>query len=431
MALERLFPADFSPRQHHDEATDCNLPERWAVGYDELTPYYAAAERLYRVRGTIDPLRHEKDFSHLEPPPLSPVNQELWDHLAGKGLHPYRLPMACEFVPGCEGCQGYLCANNCKNNSTNICLEPAVNQYGAELLDECNVTKLEANGHEVTAVRGDYRGEKLVLRGRVIVLAAGALATPDLLLRSTSRHWPNGLANESGWVGRNLMRHHIDLYAVFPTHREKLSGNVKEIAFNDFYINGRQKLGSVQSFGYLPETDVIAADIEQDIRNGALPWAIFPFKLVRPVLKAQLARTRSKVIVLATILEDLPYSENMILPRLSDREPLSLKYRIRDYDRLRIELFRKEVRRVLKPYRVMLIKQAEKNKMLAHVAGTCRFGVDPTDSVVDANNRAHGLSNLYVADASFFPSSGGTNPALTIAANALRVADVLLAEGKC
>jgi len=81
---------------------------------------------------------------------------------------------------------------------------------------------------------------------------------------------------------------------------------------------------------------------------------------------------------------------------------------------------------VLRPYRVRLVKQAENNRLLAHVCGTCRFGTDPKDSVLDAHNRAHGLSNLYIVDGSFFPSSGGTNPALTIAANALRVADHLI-----
>jgi choline dehydrogenase-like flavoprotein len=62
------------------------------------------------------------------------------------------------------------------------------------------------------------------------------------------------------------------------------------------------------------------------------------------------------------------------------------------------------------------------NTAIAHVCGTCRFGDDPAASVLDRDCRAHGLDNLYVADASCFASSGGINPSLTIAANALRVA---------
>jgi choline dehydrogenase-like flavoprotein len=85
--------------------------------------------------------------------------------------------------------------------------------------------------------------------------------------------------------------------------------------------------------------------------------------------------------------------------------------------------------RSLRPYWFLRLHQAEKNRMLAHACGTCRFGLDPADSVLNADNRAHGIDNLYVVDASFFPSSGGTNPSLTIAANALRVAQKLLQSG--
>ena len=99
-----------------------------------------------------------------------------------------------------------------------------------------------------------------------------------------------------------------------------------------------------------------------------------------------------------------------------------LAYRLGSHERMRIKSMRDEMRRALAGLSPMLIKQAENNQRLAHVCGTCRAGEHPAVSVVDADCRAHGLDNLYVADASIFPSSAGTNPALTIAANALRVA---------
>lgn len=102
---------------------------------------------------------------------------------------------------------------------------------------------------------------------------------------------------------------------------------------------------------------------------------------------------------------------------------------MRPQDERRIDGFRQRMREVLKPYSFSIVKQADNNQRIAHVCGTCRFGNDPATSVLDADNRAHGLDNLYVVDASFFPSSGGTNPSLTIAANALRVADHLIAAG--
>jgi choline dehydrogenase-like flavoprotein len=71
------------------------------------------------------------------------------------------------------------------------------------------------------------------------------------------------------------------------------------------------------------------------------------------------------------------------------------------------------------------VLSGENNLNFGHTCGTCRFGEDPTTSVLNRDNRAHDVENLYVVDASFFPSSGGTNPSLTIAANALRAAEAM------
>jgi choline dehydrogenase-like flavoprotein len=355
--------------------------------------------------------------------PLSPVSEELKGFFLSKGLHPYPMPMACEFVSGCQCCQGYLCEKNCKNDSTRICLEPALTQYGAQLLDECEILKLEATRKNVTGVVCLWRGRKLTLRGAKFVLAAGALQTPKILLSSVSSEWLNGLANESGLVGKNLMRHLIDLYAIFPKKRYELSGNLKELSFNDLYILNGQKFGAVQSFGPMPHASVITEKMEQDLCNSSFSWSASLFKLIKPVIKTLFARIFSQCIIFAATLEDLPYRDNMV--QLVDNR-ISLKYRISEHDRIRLKTFREELRKIFKPYRFILIKQAENNERIAHICGTCRFGINPEESVLDAYNRAHRLSNLYVVDSSFFPSSGGTTPALTIAANALRVADHII-----
>ncbi|MBE9535111.1 MAG: GMC family oxidoreductase [Proteobacteria bacterium] len=432
MAMERFFPADFTPKRYYPEATESTLPECWPITYEELQPYYEGAERLYRVRGTADPLRGDETLGHLPPPLPCPGSQELHDFLRGKGLNPYRLPIACEYVSGCRGCQGFLCARNCRNDSVRICLEPALTQFGAHLVDECEVLKLEATRSLVTGVVCSWRGHELTLRAKIVVLAAGALATPKILLESASPAWPYGLANDSGLVGRNLMRHYIDLYAVFPKARQGLPGNLKELAFNDFYIAGGQKLGTVQSFGAMPPASVIVESMEQELREGSLIGAAWLFKLAKPMVKPVLNHLFSRSIILATIMEDLPYKDNLVMlseqPDSHGRSRLALKYRIREYDSARIKAFREKVRATLMPYRFILIKQADNNERLAHVCGTCRFGLDRNESVLDANNRAHGLPNLYVVDSSFFPSSAGTNPALTIAANALRVSEKILSK---
>jgi len=431
MAMERFFPADFAPRQRFPEASESTLPEHWPISYAQLAPYYNAAEELFRLRGTRDPLRADHDAATLRPPPpLTPVAADLVDFLGAKGMHPYRLPMACEFVDGCETCQGYLCAKNCKNDASKICLAPALAQHGAKLLDECEVLRLEASRASVTALVCRWGGVERKLRGKRIILAAGALETPRILLGSANADWPDGVANDSGLVGKNLMRHHIDLYLIDPKVKGEFDNRRKEFAFNDFYLHDGQKLGSVQSFGRLPPAPVLNASLADDLRQGPVPWTASLLPLAKPFLAPALAKMVGARMILATTLEDLPYANNAVsLPRLeggAHDARLSLTYQVRRSDKARIVRFRRHMKKLLRPYSFSIVKQAENNQRIAHVCGTCRFGSDPATSVLDANNRAHGIANLYVVDASFFPSSGGTNPSLTIAANALRVAAHLI-----
>jgi choline dehydrogenase-like flavoprotein len=430
MALERFSRDDFAPRRRHPQADGAALPETWPIGYDALRPYYRQAEALFRVRGTADPLTADDDAPRfLPPPPLSPANQELHDFLAGKGLHPYRLPSACEFAPGCRGCQGFLCSRGCKNDAGRICVEPALRRHGAHLIDRCRVLRLEAEGDRVTGVVCQWHGQRVVLRGATVVLAAGALATPAILLRSRSREWPTGLANASDLVGRNLMRHCVDLYAVFTRARPRADDNVKEIAFNDLNGGNSEKLGSVQSFGRLPDASILVEALEEDLRRGRVPALAVLFRLAKPIVKHGLRRQLSRAVLLASVLEDLPYQENRVtVSESGDDAGIVVTYGIHRYERDRIAAMRDRLAKLLRPYRTMMMKQAKNNERLAHACGTCRFGRDPADSVLDPDNRAHGLANLYVVDASFFPSSAGTNPSLTIAANALRVAERLLSK---
>jgi choline dehydrogenase-like flavoprotein len=430
-ALERFFPQDFSPRQNHPDATSASLPEHWPVAYEEMVPYYQQAESLYRVRGSADPLGAAPQPTYPPPPPLCSATQELEQRLAGKGLHTYRVPQACEFVPGCEGCQGFLCQKECKNDAARICLRPALDNHGAQLLGDCEVISLEATRDAVTGVVCRQRGkDKVSLTGDLVILAAGALETPRILLSSATDDWPDGLANDSGLVGRNLMRHCVDMYAVPAGRNKEIPGNRKEIAFNDFYIADGQKFGTVQSFGALPPAAIIVEEMQWQLENSRQRWLAPLFRIGKPVLRQIVSTLLARRMVFASIMEDLPYLDNRVQlsasPSSGGRKGLELRYHVPPEDQRRIQLFRRKVQDAFRPSRVMLLQQAENNTRIAHACGTCRFGDNPADSVLDRTNRAHGLENLYVVDASFFPSSGGTNPALTIAANALRVADILL-----
>lgn len=165
--------------------------------------------------------------------------------------------------------------------------------------------------------------------------------------------------------------------------------------------------------------DVLADDIAQ--RYTALAGMLFrPLApLVGRYLEHRLAGSR----ILAALMEDLPYADNRI--ELAGDGGVQLHYRLHATERRRIARMRSTMKDLLAPFRPMLIKQAESNERLAHACGTCRFGEDAGTNVLRPDNRAHDVDNLYVVDASFFPSSAGINPSLTIAANALRVAEAI------
>ena len=217
MVCERFFVADFTPRQNFRDPGDSTVPEAWPISYEQMAPWYAEAEKLLGVRGQPDPLRPEAAEVGLPAaPPFSPENQSLVNYLAGRGLHPYHLPMACDYTDGCATCQTYLCPQSCKNDAARNGVLPAVTEHGAQLLAECRVVRLEADRTRVQQVICQRRSDMLALKANVVVLAAGALATPVLLLNSRSGEWPRGLANGSDWVGRNLMRHLLDPIEIWP-----------------------------------------------------------------------------------------------------------------------------------------------------------------------------------------------------------------------
>jgi choline dehydrogenase-like flavoprotein len=418
MVCERFFVRDFTPRENFRDPGDSTVPEAWPVSYDQMAPWYTEAEKLLGVRGQPDPLRPEAAEVDLPAaPPFSADNQPLVDYLAGRGLHPYHLPMACDYNEGCTTCQTYLCHQSCKNDAARNGLSPAIAEHGARLLTECRVVRLDADRSQVRQVICEHRSGKLALKAKVVVLAAGALATPVLLLNSQSGEWPRGLANGSDWVGRNFMRHLLEPIEIWPEPDRKITAANKEIGLNDFYFWEGQKYGTVQSFGAIPPMEWVTN------RPGPRGKAL---RLMRPAVQRIYERFFTGGLVLAAMLEDLPYLDNRVLlsdrPSLDGRQRLRIQYRLHPNEVERRGVFLRQIKEVLKPFRKMPVGSGKDNSNLGHVCGTCRFGTDPKTSVLDPQNRAHEVDNLYVVDTSFFPSSAGLNPSLTVAANALRVA---------
>jgi choline dehydrogenase-like flavoprotein len=423
--LERFMPSDFSPGKHFSEVCGSTLPESWPISYDELEPYYERAERLFRVRGTADPSHPRPGAPLPEPPPLNEQDRDVFALFERKGLHPYRIHIGCRFVEGCDGCSGRVCLRECKSDAGWICVVPAL-ERGARLLTECEVLRIDADARSVRGVVCRWRGRELVVRGRIVALAAGALMTPILLLNSKSEHWPDGLANRSGVVGRNLMVHTGDMIAV-RSSKPAVPGFNKSLSINDLYFADGRKLGNLQSVGVQVDTGSVLAHLQTTLSKGPR-WLR---RLAHPLLLRVLARVGAwyfrRSVVFGSIVEDLPYLENRVVPDPSAKSGMRFHYRYMAELAERNALFRKKLSQALGWSRVVSLTRAM-NLNFGHPCGTVRFGDDPASSALDRNNRAHGIDNLYVVDASFFPSSGGTNPSLTIAANALRVADEIAAR---
>jgi choline dehydrogenase-like flavoprotein len=298
-----------------------------------------------------------------------------------------------------------------KSDADVLCVRPALREQSVTLLTGVKVTKLEtdASGRAVTRVVGESRGERVEFAADVVVVSCGAINSAALLLRSASDKHPNGLANGSGRVGRNYMCH-VNSMLVALSLEPNPTNFHKTFALTDYYFGDdefRFPMGAVQLMGKA-HPEVLA--------EGAPPGT--PKKI--------LALMASHGIPFWLTSEDLPDPENRVT--LAPDGRIRLAYR--DGDVAGHQQLHERLKALLAEAGMDSEKLIPTNFYVggripiagvAHQCGTARFGRDPKSSVLDLDCRAHEVDNLYVVDGAFFPSSGAVNPALTIAANALRV----------
>ncbi len=422
-ALLRMRERDFEEVRHAD-----GISPAWPVGYAELEPYYTEAERLYRVHGErgSDPTEPwaSAPYSH---PAVShePRIQRLHDDLVRIGRKPFPLPMGVllderrpERSPciRCETCDGFPCLVNAKSDAHVICVNPALKHQNVTLLTNALVTRLEVDGtgRDVRRVHVDRDGAKETYSADLVVVACGAVNSAALLLRSACDLHPRGLANRSGVVGRHYMCHNNSALIALskdpnPTRFQKTLG------LNDFYFGDDHYPFPMGHIAMLGKQDM------ESLRGGAPAFA--------PGIVLDAIGKHTLDFWLTT--EDLPDPQNRVV--LRDDGAIELRYRennVEPHRRLTQKL--KEMleaigcdHRHLIPHALYLGKKIP-IAGVAHQCGTIRFGEDAERSALDRNGQAHDVENLFVADASVFPSSSAVNPALTIMAHALRLGDHIL-----
>ena len=406
--LYRLRREDFEEMEHVD-----GISPAWPIDYDTLAPYYDCAERLYHVHGErgVDPTEPPRGPFPYAPIPHSPAIEDIVDGLRQQGLHPSPLPLGL-IRPGdengcrlCNTCNSFPCRIDAKSDAEVCGIQPAVAHPNVELWTNAFARRLltDPSGKQVEAVEVERNGELIRVGASQFVISCGAVNSAALLLRSANSVHRNGLANSSGLVGRRYMAHLATMMQGFHPLRKNETVFQKTVAINDFYLRGpdtRYPLGQIQSQGRTHA--VMAQTVVPWVPLGAYEWWV------------------ARGVDWLVMSEDLPRRDNRVM--LDSQGRIVLHYRpnnLRPHRRLVRETTR--ILHRLGFWKVM--KHSHNSKNTTHQCGTLVFGKDPRTSVLDPWCRAHDVENLFVVDASFFPSSAAVNPGLTIVAQALRVAD--------
>ncbi|AGT11285.1 GMC oxidoreductase [Paracoccus aminophilus] len=408
-----------------------DLPERphptggWPVGYGELAPYFERAERYFHISGETDPLDPQAPALPYPARALSSTDQTICDSLRRDGLHPYQTHMAARFLPGCENCFGRRCAKRCKMDGRTAGVLPALETGRVALLDRCEVVEITA-GDQVSAITCRREGEEFTLSARAYVVAAGGLGTPALLARSRSESWPAGIGNRHDVLGRNLMFHLSEIVAIWPGKgADRDDGESRSISFRDLYYGNGQRFGLIQSMGLTAGYGEVLFALQNRFDVSRLR-ALRPLRQALRIPALAAAKLLGPARLFVGVLEDLPYADNRLIAGDPGSDRLEFSYRISPELQNRRAAFRQAMRKAFRANRHIFMGNSPQLNF-AHPCGTARFGEDPKTSVLDRDCRVHGVSNLYVADSSFMPTSNGVNPSLTIAANALRVAERIAA----
>lgn len=408
--LPRFRESDFAAIEHADGTSPA-----WPITYAELEPYYGAAEQMFWVHANkgedpTDPWR-STDYPH-QGLQHEGAMARLVDSARRQGLHPFAAPQALDRRPGgncvlCYTCDSFACMVDAKGDADVAAIRPALSaeSRNVRLLTNAEVTRLDTDdaGRTVTSAQILHHGRRIQVRAKRFVLACGAVNTAALLMRSRSDTHPGGLANSSDQVGRNYMAHVTTFFlAIDPRHQNEAVYQ-KTIGINDWYESGpdnRYPLGNVQGLGKLrgPQAKL------------GKPWV--PMPVLDEVTKYTLD--------LFIQSEDLPLAENRVTLAPSGQIVINRRATNLSTHNELVKRMKSVVRKAGFPIVMTRNLGVEAS---SHQCGTARMGHDSRTSVVDADLRAHDLDNMWIADSSPFPTSAAVNPALTVAALALRLGD--------
>lgn len=447
----RLHPEDFTLASRYGNSLSGARLADWPIGYGDLAPYYDKVEKTIGVSGRAGQHPHEPPRSG--PYPLPPVATNDLARLVEQGakklgLHPFQTPRAVLSGPYrgrqpcvyCDYCGSYGCESGAKSSTLAALIPQAVATGKCEVRPHSMAFEIAVGRDgKVTGVRYyDREGQAREQKAKLVVVAGSSIESARLLLNSTSNRFPNGLANGSGLLGRNLMFSTLAKgFGEF--ERGKLPkvlqprppNHFLDRAIQDHYFLADRK-GEYDKGGtihyLLPHRNAIYTAERLARRHSPMLWG--------EALSKEVLRYYREVhqIEFEVFGEYLPSDGNYVTVDDSVKDRWGIPVATLHTD-VHPESLRNAKLLARKGLDVLEAAGADSTwtesvgattYVLQH--GTCRFGKDPAQSVLDPNCRAHEVDNLYVTDGSFMPSSGGVPTTLTIMANAFRVADHLVAR---
>jgi len=409
-ALLRPQPVDFEPGSAYGKRLPLEL-QRWPIRFEDFEPWLEKAEAHCQVAGALGRGFQPVETARSKPPallPLAPVNQRVLTKLQHTGHSVWRLPLAIDAATclRCDQCAGIPCPTGARWSALHTLQSAWQADCQLKLLTRTDAIRLRhAAGHiDGLEVRQRDSGQHYLIRARRYVLAAGALGTAALMLGSGIEH-PQ--------LGRNYMYHCspvvVGLFLKSTGGRRTF---IKQLGLSDFYCGTPdfpEKMGIVQS---LPAP-------------GPLLLAKNGLRLLPPPLRQRL---RNHMLPMVGIVEDLPSPENRV--QLSAGGQIRLLHRFSEFDLQRAQSLTGSIRRLLKTAgaAITIAGKMPPAEHVGHQCGTARFGHQRQHAVLDPQCRSWSHPELFIADASFMPTSLGVGPALTVIANALRIGDILCSE---
>jgi choline dehydrogenase-like flavoprotein len=447
----RFHPSDFRLRSLWGEYFGI---ADWPYSYDDLEPYYAAAEYAVGVCGVSESSRFLGYRSNSYPmPPLSrhPLAAALVEACRRMELNPLTTPRAINSVPydgrpacsDCSFCAGFGCPTGARGTVQETVLARAEATGRCEVREQAMVREIVIgrDGLAAGCVYIDAQNHEQRVRGRVVCVCCSAVESARLLLLSRSPQFPDGAANDGGLVGRHLQFHvgttgrgrfPIDRQ-VGPSPSEMRHGlgvSIHDFLDWDDSPSGWPR-GGILRFDMKRVHPIMSARRVARSRTGDLLWG----ERLRTALRTHLAE--SCEVEFEAFQEFIPNEETFVEldPQIRDKWglPVARIYVSEpSHHRLAGEHLREKGLQILTAMGAIELTPGDAgylNGVMVH--GTCRAGGHASQTVLNAFCQSHAVANLFVVDGSFMPTSGAAASTLTIMANSLRTADYILDLASC